>query len=40
MNELATISGPLFCYGVLVLIILIAFVTWFLSTGPASKSSC
>lgn len=39
MNEIAATSGPLFSYGVLALIILIAFVAWFFVNRASVRAS-
>lgn len=39
MNELAATSGPLFSYGVLVIIIIVAFIAWFFVNRASVRAS-
>lgn len=39
MNELAATSGPLFSYGVLAVIILVAFIAWFFVNRASVRAS-
>ena len=39
MNELAATSGPLFSYGVLAIIIIVAFIVWFFVNRASVRAS-
>jgi len=39
MNELAATSGPLFSYGVLAIIIIVAFIAWFFVNRASVRAS-
>jgi len=39
MNELATSSDPLFSYGVLAIIIIVAFIAWFFVNRASVRAS-
>lgn len=39
MNELAATSGPLFSYGVLTIIIIVAFIAWFFVNRASVRAS-